>query len=135
MLLPEVLETDSIDLKMERSALTREDVPDGDQLGWVLEAASCKVKVDEQGVGTGLELFFFFLHYLADPPPSLSIQGVPEIAQVPLASNLSSNSAFQLGPHFLYTAPPLPSAPQHGPGRDKLIGPSSLPSQPPSCCH
>lgn len=70
MLLPEVLETDSIDLKMERSALTREDVPDGDQLGWVLEAASCKVKVDEQGVGTGLELFFFFfLHYLADPPP------------------------------------------------------------------
>lgn len=119
---------------MERSALTREDVPDGDQLGWVLEAASCKVKVDEQGVGTGLELFFFSIIWLT-PPPSLSIQGVPEIAQVPLASNLSSNSAFQLGPHFLYTAPPLPSAPQHGPGRDKLIGPSSLPSQPPSCCH
>lgn len=74
MLLPEVLETDSIDLKMERSALTREkDVPDGDQLGWVLEAASCKVKVDEQGVGTGLELFFFFFFsiiWLTAPPIS-----------------------------------------------------------------
>lgn len=52
LLLPEILETDSLDWKTEKRALTRGGgrAPDGDwtcqllhglQLGWALQAASC----------------------------------------------------------------------------------------------
>lgn len=85
LLLPEVLETDSLDWKII-SALTGAGVHQmgtslascccGLQLGWVLEAASCKAKADGQWRGwgaAGLELVFLLIGW--PPSPSVSTQG------------------------------------------------------------
>lgn len=74
--------------------------------------------------------------WLCPALPSCAHHGVPEIVQTPLALNLSSYSAFHTGPHLPNVAHPLPSASPAGPRQGTAgVGPSSLPSQPHSCCH
>lgn len=101
----------------------------GLRLGWVLEAASCKAKGDEQSRGScrpGAGLSIIRPPTICGP---LGLGGA-EHAQMPLASDPSPSRAFQAGPHLLGAAFPLPVS-QRGPGRDGWLGPVCSVSAPP----